>query len=81
MSKKTIKAIYNKLPEKGIAKEELLAILDKRIGADIDPTEGRTFAYVYEHSKEHSSVTEACFNKYMHSNALNPIMFNSLRVI
>lgn len=51
------------------------------MNADINPTEGKTFAYVYEHSKAHSEVTEACFVKYLHHNALNPIMFNSLRVI
>jgi len=28
-----------------------LNILEKRVHADIDPTQGKTFAYVYEHSK------------------------------
>lgn len=39
------------MPQKGIKKDDLLAILDKRVKADINPTEGKTFAYVYEHSK------------------------------
>jgi hypothetical protein len=38
---------YDKLPEKGLSKEEILNILDKRKRADIDPSEGKTFAYVY----------------------------------
>lgn len=80
-SKKEVKLTYSALPEKGIPKNELLSILDKRINADISPTAGKTFAYVYEHSKEHSDATEQCFIKYMHSNALNPFLFNSLRVI
>ena len=58
-----------------------MSILDTRIKADINPTAGKTFAYVYEESKEHSDTCEACFVKYMHSNALNPFLFNSLRVI
>lgn len=53
-NKKEIKLTYEKLPEKGIPKQELLAILDKRCKADISPTAGQTFAYVYEHSKEHT---------------------------
>lgn len=57
LSKKEIKLTYDRLPEKGLAKEEILKILDKRIVADIDPTKGQTFAYVYEHSKAHSEVT------------------------
>ena len=38
LSKKKIKVMYSKLPEKGIPKEELLSVLDKRVSADIDPT-------------------------------------------
>jgi sphinganine-1-phosphate aldolase len=81
LQKKQVRVTYDRLPEKGLPKEDILAILDKRVNADINPTEGKTFAYVYEHSKAHSELTEACFVKYMHSNALNPVMFNSLRVI
>lgn len=51
------------------------------MNADISPTAGKTFAYVYEHSKEHTETIEACFVRYLHSNALNPLLFNSLRVI
>ena len=64
-----------------MSREIILGELDERIHADIDPTIGKTFAYVYEQSKEHSKLTQECFNKYMHSNALNPVLFNSLRVM
>jgi hypothetical protein len=52
--KKEIRLTYDKLPEKGIPKDELIAILDKRIKADIDPKAGQTFAYVYDYDKEHT---------------------------
>jgi len=54
LAKKEIKITYNKFPEKGIPKEELLSILDKRVKADINPTAGKTFAYVYEATHAHS---------------------------
>jgi L-cystine uptake protein TcyP (sodium:dicarboxylate symporter family) len=50
-NKKEVKLTYKQLPEKGLSKEQIIAILDKRVNADIDPTLGKTFAYVYEHSK------------------------------
>lgn len=50
-NKKEVKLTYRQLPEKGLSKEQIIAILDKRVHADIDPTLGKTFAYVYEHSK------------------------------
>lgn len=78
---KKITCKYSALPKKGLSHTEILTMLDDRIRADIDPTAGKTFAYVYEHSKDHSKLTEQCFMKYVHSNALNPVVFNSLRVI
>ena len=78
---KNVKGKFSELPTKGIESEELMKMFDDRIAADIDPTAGKTFAYVYEQSKSHNKVTEQSFLKYMHSNALNPIVFNSLRVI
>ena len=42
---------FSSLPKQGLPKEKILSILDERIAADIDPTKGKTFAYVYEHSK------------------------------
>lgn len=58
-----------------------MSILDKRVKADINPMAGKTFAYVYEANRAHTELTEQCFVKYIHHNALNPILFNSLRVI
>jgi sphinganine-1-phosphate aldolase len=78
---KKIKCEFAALPKEGLSEQQLLSILDQRISADIDPTSGNTFAYVYEHSKQHSQLTSQCFLKYLHYNALNPVIFNSLRVI
>lgn len=77
---KSVKPVYRDIPEKGVEHTKILSTIDERKKADIDPTIGKTFAYVYEQSKAHSEMTAACFNKYIHSNALNPIVFNSLRV-
>lgn len=78
---KAVVCEYSQLPKKGLSRDEILGILDKRISADVDPRAGKTFAYVYDHSDSHTKLTEECFVKYMHSNALNPVVFNSLRVI
>lgn len=77
---KTVKPSYANIPDKGVEHDQILSLIDNRKSADIDPTVGRTFAYVYEQSKSHSKLTADCFNKYIHSNALNPVVFNSLRV-
>lgn len=39
--------IYQQIPEEGMESEQILQLLDKRIQADVDPTKGQTFAYVY----------------------------------
>ncbi|KRX10388.1 Pyridoxal phosphate-dependent transferase [Pseudocohnilembus persalinus] len=38
-----------------------------------------TFAYVYSYTKEHSEMTAQVFNKFVHTNVLNPMKFISLR--
>lgn len=81
LAKKAVHCTYDKLPEEGLPEEKLLTILDDRKKHDIDPKKGGTFAYVYDYSKAHEQLTEKCFQKYIHSNALNPVLFNSLRVI
>lgn len=47
LNKKKVRLVFDKLPEKGLKRDQLLEILDSRVGADINPTEGKTFAYVY----------------------------------
>lgn len=37
------------------------------------------WAYVYEHSQEHSDFVAEAFQMFIHTNALNPIKFISLR--
>ena len=44
---KKVRLVYDRLPQHGLPKQEILDILDKRVNADINPTEGKTFAYVY----------------------------------
>ena len=47
---KKIVCEFSSLPKKGLSHEEILAKLDNRIQADVDPRAGKTFAYVYDHS-------------------------------
>ena len=54
---KKIKGQFSKLPEKGLEYDKIMEILDQRIAADVNPTAGKTFAYVYECSKKHNKVT------------------------
>lgn len=80
LDEKTVKPTYAAIPDQALLATSILDLIDQRKKEDIDPTVGRTFAYVYEQSKSHSKLTADCFNKYIHSNALNPVVFNSLRV-
>ena len=54
LKNKEIKCQFYALPEKGLKTDEIMGLLDTRIQADVNPTVGKTFAYVYECSKEHN---------------------------
>ena len=54
---KKIVCEFSELPKKGLSGEEILKMLDTRIAADVNPRAGKTFAYVYDHSEEHSKLT------------------------
>jgi hypothetical protein len=48
---KSIKCTFSALPSSGLTEEQILSLLDTRKNADIDPTVGKTFAYVYKTSE------------------------------
>ena len=54
---KKIVCEFSTLPKQGLKSEEILKILDSRIAADVNPRAGKTFAYVYDHSEQHSKLT------------------------
>jgi len=45
----------------------------------LKPSEGKAWAYIYDHSKEHSEFTTKVHDMFIHTNMLNPLKFNSLR--
>jgi sphinganine-1-phosphate aldolase len=68
-----------KIPLQG---EPLNAILEQMIQMktlDVNPSEGKTFAYVYEASEDHNDFITKAHNLFIHSNALSPMAFGSLR--
>lgn len=46
---------------------------------DLDPTKGKAWAYVYDHSHSHTEFVTKAHNLFIHTNALNPMKFVSLR--
>lgn len=67
------------LPSQGVDPEVILQELrDMKLG-DVNPSEGKTFAYVYEKSEEHNDFITKAHNLFIHSNALSPMAFSSLR--
>lgn len=83
MDKKDCKEVdpLFQLPENGFDEEKILDILSKLQKTDIDPSKGKAWAYVYalEDEKKHHQLIDKVNSMYIHSNALNPLAFNSLR--
>jgi len=46
---------------------------------DVNPSEGKVWAYIYEKSHEHSDFVSKAHNLFIHTNALSPMAFKSLR--
>ena len=53
--------VFNQLPLKGLNHAEIRKLLLKNKAMDVDTSDGRTWAYVYEHSKEHSELVAEAF--------------------
>ncbi len=66
-------------PEKGRDKADILAELDALSNADGNWREGRTWSLVYYAGEEVTALTEAAYTRFFHANALNPMVFKSLR--
>jgi sphinganine-1-phosphate aldolase len=68
-----------KLPERGVARDELLAEMRKRKAGDADWRGARTFSLVYPASEEVDRILADANELYLYENALNPLRFPSLR--
>ncbi|KAL4457090.1 hypothetical protein ABPG74_014728 [Tetrahymena malaccensis] len=70
---------FTSLPSNGLQEEEILEIMKERKAFDLDPTKGKCWAYVYDHSHKHTEFVTKAHNLFIHTNALNPMKFISLR--
>uniref|UniRef100_A0A6B2L1X5 sphinganine-1-phosphate aldolase n=1 Tax=Arcella intermedia TaxID=1963864 RepID=A0A6B2L1X5_9EUKA len=72
---------HSSLPTKGLTREQILETISKVTVNDIKPEQGKSFAYSYTliDSEEHYNLIKEVYGIFMHSNALNPSIYPSLR--
>lgn len=68
-----------KLPEKGLSKGELFERLDQQGREDANWRQGKTFSLVYYAGDEMLEVVKEAYLRFFSENALNPMVFPSLR--
>ena len=59
------------LPQHGLTKAEILAVLEAKRENDVRWQDGRTFGMVYDAGRETHDVVEAVATMFLHDNALN----------
>ena len=67
------------IPEKGMAKADILKALGDRKAGDADFMSPKTWSLVYYLGDEHTALGREAYNLYFSENALNPQAFKSLR--
>jgi len=67
------------LPEQGLSREAILAVMKERKARDANWQAARTFSLVYPAGEEVDEILADACNLYLHENALNPLRFPSLR--
>ncbi len=67
------------LPEKGVNRENLINELEEARSADVGWKEGRSFGLVYRAGDNLDKVIRDVYTHYIHSNALDPKAFPSLK--
>jgi len=68
-----------KIPGNGSPREDVLQQLERARSADADWRGGKTWAYVYHHSDEHSELLKQAYTGSFSENGNTPIAFESLR--
>ncbi len=66
------------IPEKGMKKEEIFAILQKLKENDIKWQEGKVFAYIFSAGAEADDILKKAYMMYLSENALDPTSFPSV---
>lgn len=67
-----------KIPEEGIAREEIFKTLKSYKGKDLDWKSGRVMGYVYYPGEKAHDVIDEAYTMYLTENALDPTSFPSL---
>jgi sphinganine-1-phosphate aldolase len=68
-----------RIPERGLPREELLGRLEAMRSGDADWKGGRVFSLVYTAGDEHLETLKRASELYFSENGLNPMAFQSLR--
>ncbi|MCU0268126.1 MAG: aspartate aminotransferase family protein [Acidimicrobiales bacterium] len=66
-----------RIPEHGLARQELFELLERHRADDMPWRTGRTWAYVYDPGPEAESVIKDAFTAYLSENGLDPTVFPS----
>jgi sphinganine-1-phosphate aldolase len=69
------------LPERGSSRDDILARMRQRKGADADWEGGRVWSLIYHAGEDVDDMLRAANELYMFENALNPFRFPSLRTM
>lgn len=67
------------IPHSGIDKDVLLETMIKNKSKDLNWQQGRAFCLVYHPGEKYKQLIQAAYNMYFTENALNPMVFPSLR--
>ena len=69
------------IPSRGVPHDDLITKMRQMRSADTDWRNGRCFSLVYHVSDAHSEFLKLAHNSFFEENALNPMAFQSLKLI
>jgi sphinganine-1-phosphate aldolase len=67
------------LPAQGLDHETIIKRMNLLRQSDVQPEKGTAWAYVYDAGHDHTEFVTRAHNMYIHTNALSPLAFPSLR--
>ena len=68
----------NKIPDIGMSENDLFEDLENSKNSDLDWKSGKTFGAVYYPGESYSKAISSAYVKFMHENAFDPQLFNSI---
>lgn len=72
---------FRSIPVQSTSGDKILNMLKERkeVSKDLNPKEGKAWAYVYDAGESHTKLTSEANQMFLHTNCLNPMVFSSLR--